>query len=172
MRRKNNKDVRDKRDLQRRRQHKKALQAERNGKRERERNRSNAAEEQNVVRMKAPKNINLGLLVFLLLFIYIIVLPFLFVYFSKLLKDEIENANMLPLLAIALGAASMTTMAALLLPLTLIAIFLVMGVYHRKIVGVRYLLAGLCGPGFQVIFYMLISLLLKEQQTWGKLWFG
>lgn len=74
MRRKNNKDVRDKKDLQRRRQHKKALQAERNGNRERERNRKNAAEEQNVVRMKAPKNINLGLLVFLLLFIYIFVL--------------------------------------------------------------------------------------------------
>ncbi len=101
-----------------------------------------------------------------------IVLPFVFVYFSKLLKDEIENANMISLLAVTLGAASMTTMAALLLPLTLIAIFLVMGVYHRKIVGVRYLLAGLCGPGIQVVYYMLISMLLKEQQTWGKLWFG
>ena len=76
VRRKNNKDVHDKRDLQRRRKHKKAMQAERNNNREidRDRSRYNEPEEQDIVRMKAPKNINLGLVVFLLLFIYIFVL--------------------------------------------------------------------------------------------------
>lgn len=100
------------------------------------------------------------------------VLPFLFAYLPKVLKDEIDPWNMLPIFAISLGASSLSTMSMLLLSLTFGLMFVTMSIYNRKVYGVRYAIAGIMGPVCQLGFYQLVTMLLIEQQSWGKIWFG
>ena len=100
------------------------------------------------------------------------VLPFLFVYLPKVLKEKTDFAVMLPIFAVSLGASSLTTMSMLLLGLEFILMWVTMTIYKRKPASIAYLFAGIMGPAMQFGFYVLITLLLKEQLTPGKIWFG
>ena len=101
-----------------------------------------------------------------------IAVPFLMIYLPTIYKDEIDGANCLPVLAVSLGASSLTTMSLLLVSLITVLMWFTMSIYHRKPYGLRYLICGMLGPGFQMIFYTLITLLLDQQMHDGEIWFG
>ena len=100
-----------------------------------------------------------------------IAIPFITIYLIEIYKEKFDKYKIKPLIMVSLGAASLTTMAALLLTLDVVLVWIVMGVYLRKIADVRYLLASLFGVIYLVIFYVLMSTLISDMQSYEKSFF-
>lgn len=114
-----------------------------------------------------------------------IYVPFMAIYLINLYKDEVKTANMLPVIALSLGASSLTTMSMLLIGTTAVLVWIMMSIYQRKPYGFRYLFASMIGPVFQIVFYQLTVMLLADMQNientyfkrgrdinWWYKWFG
>ena len=94
----------------------------------------------------------------------VIAVPFFTVYLFDLYKSECVNANILPIAAVSLGISSITSQSLLFIFPIAIFVWILMCVYHRKIYGIKYLLASLVGPLYLCIFYALISMLQYDMQ--------
>ncbi len=117
--------------------------------------------------------------------LFAVIVPFMYYYFMKLFDGEITNKNILPTIAISMGATSLSTMSMMIIGLLVGSIWITTSIYHKKIQSIRYLIAGLIGPVYQLIFYWLICLLLEDMQggwpqhfnrsrgnSWWYKWFG
>ena len=100
-----------------------------------------------------------------------IAIPFIIIYLFEIYKEKFDKHKIMPLMMVSLGAASLTTMAALLITLAVILVWLVMGIYLRKIADLRYLIASLFGVIYLVIFYVLMSTLISDMQSYEKSFF-
>ena len=94
----------------------------------------------------------------------VIAVPFFTIYLFGLYKNECVNANLLPIAAVSLGISSITSQSLLFIFPIAIFVWILMCIYHRKIYGVKYLLASLVGPLYLCIFYALISMLQYDMQ--------
>lgn len=92
-----------------------------------------------------------------------LVVPFLICFLSRVFASELDNKVACVIALISLGACSLTVSTVFVMVMTVLGIFISMSIYHRKIYGVRYLLAGLFGPFVQSIVYICVALLLKRQ---------
>lgn len=113
-----------------------------------------------------------------------ILVPFMITHLAFLYSDKVDRGNLLPLVSIAIGSCSLTTMSMLLFPMTVILMWLVMSIYHRRLYGVSYLIACLAGPVLALGFYFLITILFSDMQglthyfirgrdiNWWYKWFG
>ncbi len=113
-----------------------------------------------------------------------IVVPFMITHLAFLYSDKVDRGNFLPLVSIAIGSCSLTTMSMLLFPMTVILMWLVMSIYHRRLYEVSYLIACLAGPVLALGFYFLITILFSDMQglthyfirgrdiNWWYKWFG
>ncbi len=113
-----------------------------------------------------------------------ILVPFMITYLAFLYSDKVDRGNLLPLVSIAIGSCSLTTMSMLLFPMTVILMWLVMSIYHRRLYEVSYLIACLAGPVLALGFYFLITILFSDMQglthyfirgrdiNWWYKWFG
>ncbi len=113
-----------------------------------------------------------------------IVVPFMITHLAFLYSDKVDRGNLLPLVSIAIGSCSLTTMSMLLFPMTVILMWLVMSIYHRRLYEVSYLIACLAGPVLALGFYFLITILFSDMQglthyfirgrdiNWWYKWFG
>ncbi|WP_028234360.1 DUF6077 domain-containing protein [Pseudobutyrivibrio sp. MD2005] len=94
----------------------------------------------------------------------IIAVPFFTVYLFEQYKREYDKANLLPIVAVSLGACSITSQSLLFVVPIAIFVWALMCVYHKKICGIKYLLASLIGPIYLGIFYALICMLQYDMQ--------
>ncbi len=113
-----------------------------------------------------------------------IVVPFMITHLAFLYSDKVDRGNLLPLVSIAIGSCSLTTMSMLLFPMTVILMWLVMSIYNRRLYEVSYLIACLAGPLLSLGFYFLITILFSDMQglthyfirgrdiNWWYKWFG
>ncbi len=113
-----------------------------------------------------------------------ILVPFMITHLAFLYSDKVDRGNLLPLVSIAIGSCSLTTMSMLLFPMTVILMWLVMSIYHRRLYEVSYLIACLAGPVLALGFYFLITILFSDMQglthyfirgrdiNWWYKWFG
>ncbi len=113
-----------------------------------------------------------------------IIVPFMITHLAFLYSDKVDRGNLLPLVSIAIGSCSLTTMSMLLFPMTVILMWLVMSIYHRRLYEVSYLIACLAGPVLSLGFYFLITILFSDMQglthyfirgrdiNWWYKWFG
>ncbi len=113
-----------------------------------------------------------------------IIVPFMITHLAFLYSDKVDRGNLLPLVSIAIGSCSLTTMSMLLFPMTVILMWLVMSIYHRRLYEVSYLIACLAGPVLALGFYFLITILFSDMQglthyfirgrdiNWWYKWFG
>ncbi len=95
----------------------------------------------------------------------VIAIPFFALYLIRAYKKEIKAAYMLPIAAISIGASSLTSLAVLFVPIITVLIWGMMCVYHRKIYGIRYLIASLVGPIYVGIFYLFVWMLQQDTQN-------
>ena len=86
-------------------------------------------------------------------------------YLIKAYKREVKTAYMLPIAAVSIGASSLTSLSVLFIPIVAVLVWIMMCVYHRKIFGIRYLIASLLGPLYVGIFYILIWMLQQDMKT-------
>lgn len=100
----------------------------------------------------------------------VIAIPFLIVYLFEVYSSE-ENRKTVPLAFLSLGICSLTTMSALLVTATALAIWISMCVCKKKVFGWRRLCASLIGVVFLLILYTLMSLLFYDMQTAGNVFF-
>lgn len=113
-----------------------------------------------------------------------ILVPFMITHLAFLYSDKVDRGNLLPLVSIAIGSCSLTTMSMLLFTMTVILMWLVMSIYHRRLYEVSYLIACLAGPVLALGFYFLITILFSDMQglthyfirgrdiNWWYKWFG
>jgi len=94
----------------------------------------------------------------------IIAVPFFTVYLFEQYKREYDKANLLPIAAVSLGTCSITSQSLLFVVPIAIFVWGLMCVYHKKICGIKYLLASLIGPIYLGIFYALICMLQYDMQ--------
>lgn len=117
--------------------------------------------------------------------LFTISVPFLLAYFIKLYSVDIDNGNILPLIAVSLGSTSLSAMSMMVVGLVVVLTWIAMSIYSKKPQSLRYLIAGMVGPLFQYVFYKLIVLLLEDMQghwpqhfnrsrekSWWYRWFG
>lgn len=95
----------------------------------------------------------------------VIAIPFFMLYLIKAYKREVKTAYMLPIAAISIGASSLTSLSVLFIPIIAVLVWIMMCVYHRKIFGIRYLIASLLGPLYVGAFYILIWMLQQDMKT-------
>ncbi len=115
-----------------------------------------------------------------------VAIPFFTIYLFETYKNKFDKHKVMPLIMVSLGAASLTTMSALLLTIAAVSAWIAMSIYNRKIVDLRYLIASLFGVIFLAIFYTLMSALIKDMHradgdatfrrgrdiNWWYKWFG
>ena len=94
----------------------------------------------------------------------IIAVPFFTVYLFEQYKREYDKVNLLPIAAVSLGTCSITSQSLLFVVPIAIFVWALMCVYHKKICGIKYLLASLIGPIYLGIFYALICMLQYDMQ--------
>lgn len=104
--------------------------------------------------------------------LYAIAIPFFMIYLFEAYKEEHVKGKSLPMAMISLGACSLTSMSILLVSTTAIGIWFVMNFYHRKIQGIKYLIASLVGPIVLIIYYVLFSMLIEDMMTDGDVFFS
>jgi hypothetical protein len=117
--------------------------------------------------------------------LYAIALPFFLVYLFQIYSQNVESGRVLPLVALSMGACSLTTMSALLISATAIVVWLCSSIFNRKICAVRYLMASMMGVIYLFIYYVLISMLFRDMMdenavyfkrgrdiNWWYKWFG
>lgn len=116
----------------------------------------------------------------------VIAVPFLMIFLIKSYMNELTNARVIPLALTSLGICSLSSMSMVLIPCLCFGIWFVMCIYHRRIYGLRYLIASLFGCMYLYGFYVLIRMLLSDMtannQTqffirgkdinWWYRWFG
>ena len=115
-----------------------------------------------------------------------VAIPFFTIYLFETYKNNFDKHKVISLAMISLGAASLTTMSALLITITVVSAWLAMSIYNRKIVDLRYLISSLFGVIYLVVFYTLMSALIKDMHradgevffkrgrdiNWWYKWFG
>lgn len=101
----------------------------------------------------------------------VIAVPFFMFFLIRAYKEEISNTYLLPIAAISLGVSSLTSLAALFIPILVVLVWLLMCIYHRKIYAVRYLVASLIGPICLVVFYAFIWMLQHDMQGYDHKYF-
>ena len=101
----------------------------------------------------------------------VIAVPFFMFFLIRAYKEKISNTYLLPIAAISLGVSSLTSLAALFIPILVVLVWLLMCVYHRKIYAVRYLVASLIGPIYLVVFYAFIWMLQHDMQGYDHKYF-
>lgn len=101
----------------------------------------------------------------------VIAVPFFMLYLIRAYKKEVKTIYMLPIAAVSLGISSLTSLAVLFVPIFTVLIWAMMCVYHRKVYGVKYLLASLVGPIYVSIFYVLIWMLKQDMQSYDFKYF-
>jgi len=94
-----------------------------------------------------------------------IAVPFLALYLINAYNDELTNKKMLSIIAISLGASSFTSLATMFIPIVAGLVFIIMCIYNKRIYGIRYLLASLIGPLYQVIFYAFVWMIQQDMQN-------
>lgn len=101
----------------------------------------------------------------------VIAVPFFMFFLIRAYKEKISNTYLLPIAAISLGVSSLTSLAALFIPILVVLVWLLMCVYHRRIYAVRYLVASLIGPIYLVVFYAFIWMLQHDMQGYDHKYF-
>ncbi len=113
-----------------------------------------------------------------------IAVPFFMVYLFDAYSKEITNSKLISIALFSLGSCSLTTMSALLVTATAVAVWLCMSIYNRKPWGIRYLIASLFGVLYLLIFFLLMRALLNDMKhgsnifnrsrstNWWYKWFG
>jgi len=101
----------------------------------------------------------------------VIAVPFFMFFLIRAYKEKISNTYLLPIAAISLGVSSLTSLAALFIPILVVLVWLLMCIYHRKIYAVRYLVASLIGPIYLVVFYAFIWMLQHDMQGYDHKYF-
>jgi hypothetical protein len=115
-----------------------------------------------------------------------VAIPFFTIYLFETYKNNFDKHKVISLAMISLGAASLTTMSALLITITVVSAWIAMSIYNRKIVDLRYLISSLFGVIYLVVFYTLMSALIKDMHradgevffkrgrdiNWWYKWFG
>ena len=101
----------------------------------------------------------------------VIAVPFFMLYLTRLYRKDIKTAYMLPIAAVSIGVSSLTSLAVLFIPILTVLIWAMMCVYHRRIYGIRYLLASLIGPVYVSIFYVFIWMLQQDMQSYDFKYF-
>ncbi len=117
--------------------------------------------------------------------LYVMGVPFLMIYLFEIYKGEVVNSKLLPLALTSLGISSLSSMVMVLLPCLNLGIWFVMCIYHKRIYGVRYLIASMFGCIYLYVFYILMSMLLSDMSggwpqyftrgydvNWWYRWFG
>ena len=114
-----------------------------------------------------------------------VAIPFFTIYLFETYKNKFDKHKVMPLIMVSLGAASLTTMSALLITIAAVSAWIAMSIYNRKIVDLRYLIASLFGVIFLAVFYILMSRLMADMKNhenqffkrgrdinWWYKWFG
>lgn len=101
----------------------------------------------------------------------VIAVPFFMFFLIRAYKEKISNTYLLPIAAISLGVSSLTSLAALFIPILVVLVWLLMCIYHRKIYAVRYLVASLIGPIYLIVFYAFIWMLQHDMQGYDHKYF-
>ncbi len=115
----------------------------------------------------------------------VIILPFLTLFLFDIYKDPKQYREYCSVAVLSLAGCSLTAMAAFIVGLAVVLVWIVMCVFHRRIVGLRYLAMSLLGPLFLSVYYVLISELAKDMSgvrepifrrgrdiNWWYKWFG
>ncbi|SHJ14111.1 DUF6077 domain-containing protein [Pseudobutyrivibrio xylanivorans] len=92
----------------------------------------------------------------------VIAVPFFAMYLFSAYCGKLRNGLILPIIAVSLGASSLTSLATVFIPIVAVIVWVSMCVYHRRIYGIRYLIASLVGPAFLGIYYSLIWMLQHD----------
>lgn len=100
-----------------------------------------------------------------------IAIPFFTIYLFETYKNKFDRHKVMGIIMVSLGAASLTTMSALLLSIASVSVWIAMSLYNRKIVDLRYLIASLFGVIYLMIFYLLMSILIDDMQSDNKTFF-
>ncbi len=103
--------------------------------------------------------------------ITVIAVPFFTLYLIRTYTEKLQNGSILPILAVSIGASSLTSLSFVFIPIVAVVIWMVMCVYYRKIYGVRYLIASLIGPIYAGGFYILVWMLQKDMQSFDFKYF-
>jgi hypothetical protein len=91
----------------------------------------------------------------------VIAIPFFILYLFKAYSGE--NTKMtLPIIAISLGASSLTSLAILFIPIVAVLVWFCAGVSKKRVGGFVYLFASLFGPLYLAAFYILIWMLQRD----------
>lgn len=101
----------------------------------------------------------------------IIAVPFFMIYLVKAYEADLDNGYLLPVAAVSLGTCSLTSMAMMLIPMVAIFTWIVMSVYHKRIYGIRYLIASLFGPAYLGAFYILFWMLQQDMKSYDFKYF-
>lgn len=100
-----------------------------------------------------------------------IAIPFFVIYLFETYKNMFDRHKLMGIIMVSLGAASLTTMSALLLSIASVSVWIAMSLYNRRIVDLRYLIASLLGVIYLMIFYLLMSILIDDMQSDNKTFF-
>ena len=88
-----------------------------------------------------------------------IVIPFFVIYLFDCYAKEISNTRLLPIIAISLGACSLSSMAILMVSVATVSVWICSCIYHKRIYAIRYLLASFVGVLFILILYAYFLML-------------
>lgn len=116
----------------------------------------------------------------------VIAIPFIMIFLFKSYMDELTNSRLIPLALTSLGISSLSSMSMVLMPCLCFGIWFVMCIYHKRIYGLRYLIASLFGCIYLYGFYVLMRMLLSDMTAnshtkyftrgkeinWWYRWFG
>ncbi|GEM_PF-3166836 len=93
-----------------------------------------------------------------------IFIPFMICYMARAFSEDFSKRMAASISVLSIGACALTFTSTMLVSITVVVMFILMSVYHRKIYGIRYLLAGLSGPAIQAIMFACIELLYRRQK--------
>lgn len=115
---------------------------------------------------------------------FAIAVPFLIAYFIQLYSASTRESVM-PVVAVSMGATSLSAMSMVVIGMVVVLCWVIMSIHNRKPANPVYLIAGLIGPIYQVVFYYMVCLLLEDMQggwpqhfqrsrenSWWYKWFG
>lgn len=92
----------------------------------------------------------------------VIAIPFFTMYLIRSYSSALTNSKLLPIIAISIGASSLTSLGIIFIPIMAVITWILMCVYNKRIYGIRYLLASLVGPVYLGVFYTLIWMLQSD----------
>lgn len=98
-------------------------------------------------------------------------IPFLFTYLVQLYSGDYARSNLVAIIAVSMGLCSFTQMSAFIITAIQVLMWVVVSIRNRKVFHLGYLLAGLVGPAFQMIFYAFIYRLMLDMKGLGPRFF-